>query len=103
MPLEQHASVGHWQAQVVVTHPLWSFAGSTPARRTDNTARSSNGRMRDPHSRDMGSIRAPTRSVGRRVTDRLKQQSQVAEPVYARRSERRVRFGHASLTLALAT
>ena len=33
--LQQHASVGHWQAQVAVTHPLSSFAGSTPARRTD--------------------------------------------------------------------
>ena len=32
--LQQHASVGHWQAQVAVTHPLSSFAGSTPARRT---------------------------------------------------------------------
>ena len=54
--LKQNASIGHWQAQVAVTHPLSSFAGSTPARRTDNTARSSSGRMRDPHSRDMGSI-----------------------------------------------
>ena len=31
-------------------------AGLVAARRTDNMARSSNGRMRDPHSRDMGSI-----------------------------------------------
>ena len=30
--------------------------GSTPSRRTDNTARWSSGRMRDPHSRGMGSI-----------------------------------------------
>jgi hypothetical protein len=35
VPLEQLASIGHWQAQVAVTHPLSSFAGSTPARRTD--------------------------------------------------------------------
>ncbi len=41
---------------MAVTHPLSSFGGSTPSRRTYNTARSSNGRMRDPHSRDMGSI-----------------------------------------------
>jgi hypothetical protein len=31
---EQHASVGHWQAQVAVNHPPSGFAGSTPARRT---------------------------------------------------------------------
>ena len=53
---QQHVSAGHWRAQVAVTHPLSSFGGSTPSRRTYNTARSSNGRMRDPHSRDMGSI-----------------------------------------------
>ncbi len=53
--LEQHASAGHWRAQVAVTHPLSSFGGSTPSRRTNNTARSSNGRMRDTHSRDTGS------------------------------------------------
>lgn len=33
--LLQDASVGHWQASVAVTHPLSSFAGSTPARRTE--------------------------------------------------------------------
>jgi hypothetical protein len=32
---EQHASVGHWPAQVAVTHPPSGFAGSTPARRTE--------------------------------------------------------------------
>ncbi len=53
---QQHVSAGHWRAQVAVTHPLSSFGGSTPSRRTYKTARSSNGRMRDPHSRDMGSI-----------------------------------------------
>jgi hypothetical protein len=37
----QHASAGHWRAQVAVTHPH-CCAGSTPARRTD-TARSSIG------------------------------------------------------------
>jgi hypothetical protein len=41
--LEQHASAGHWRAQVAVTHPLPSCGGSTPSRRTDNMARSSNG------------------------------------------------------------
>jgi hypothetical protein len=30
-----HASAGHWRAQVAVTHPH-RCAGSTPARRTDN-------------------------------------------------------------------
>ena len=45
-------------------------------------ARSSNGRMRDPHSRDAGSIPA-------RVTDN----SQVVEPGYTRRSERRALCG----------
>ena len=37
----EHASAGHWRAQVAVTHPH-CCAGSTPARRTD-TARSSIG------------------------------------------------------------
>ena len=32
--LEQHASAGHWRAQVAVTHPPSGIAGSTPARRT---------------------------------------------------------------------
>ena len=32
--LEQHASVGHWQASVAVTHPPSGFGGSTPSRRT---------------------------------------------------------------------
>ena len=87
MLLEQEdASAGHWRAQVAVTHPLSSFGGSTPSRRTYNMARSSSGRMRDPQSRGMGSIPI-------RVTDRLRKQSQVAEPVYARRSERRAREG----------
>ena len=45
-------------------------------------ARSSNGRMRDPHSRDAGSIPA-------RVTDN----SQVVELGYTRRSERRALCG----------
>ena len=45
-------------------------------------ARSSNGRMRDPHSRDAGSMPA-------RVTDN----SQVVELGYTRRSERRALFG----------
>jgi len=40
---QQHVSAGHWRAQVAVTHPLSSFGGSTPSRRTYNTARSSNG------------------------------------------------------------
>ena len=57
---ETHASAGHWRAAVfmetgAVTHPLPSCAGSTPARRTDNMARSSNGRMRAPQARDTGS------------------------------------------------
>jgi hypothetical protein len=34
---KQHASVGHWQAQVAVTHPPSGFAGSTPARRTESS------------------------------------------------------------------
>ena len=59
-------------------------AGSNPVITADNMARSSNGRMRGPHPRDTGS--SPVR-----VTERLKEHSQVAEPVYARRSERRVR------------
>jgi hypothetical protein len=63
--LEQHASAGHWRAQVAVTHPPSGCAGSTPARRTDNMARSSSGRMRDPHSRGTGSIPV-------RVTDTAK-------------------------------
>lgn len=37
---EKHASAGHWRAPVVVTHPLSSFAGSTPARRTNWSAES---------------------------------------------------------------
>jgi hypothetical protein len=45
-------------------------------------ARSSNGRMRDPHSRDAGSIPA-------RVTN----YSQVVELGYTRRSERRALCG----------
>ena len=45
-------------------------------------ARSSNGRMRDPHSRDAGSIPA-------RVTEH----SQVVELGYTRRSERRAHCG----------
>ena len=40
---------------MAVTHPPSGFGGSTPSRRTDNMARSSSGRMRDPHSRGMGS------------------------------------------------
>ena len=48
----------------------------------DSLARSSNGRMRDPHSRDAGSIPA-------RVTDN----SQVVELGYTRRSERRALCG----------
>ena len=40
-PLEQHATIGHWQAQLAVTQPsLCGFAGSTPARRTEIMARS---------------------------------------------------------------
>ncbi len=38
-----NASAGHWRAQVAVTHPPRGCAGSTPARRTDNMVRSSNG------------------------------------------------------------
>ncbi len=56
LELKQHASAGHWRAQVAVTHPPSGIGGSTPSRRTDNMARSSSGRMRDPHSRGMGSI-----------------------------------------------
>lgn len=41
---KQHASAGHWRAQVAVTHPLPSCGGSTPSRRTDNMARSSSGK-----------------------------------------------------------
>ena len=66
--LEQHASAGHWRAHVAVTHTPSGCGGSTPSRRTDNMARSSSGRMRDPHSRGMGSIPI-------RVTDRLRQHS----------------------------
>ena len=57
---KQHASVGHWQAQVAVTHPPSGFAGSTPARRT----RSELGpfvyrfRTRAPQARKAGSIPA---------------------------------------------
>ena len=32
--LNQHASVGHWQASVAVTHPPSGSGGSTPSRRT---------------------------------------------------------------------
>ena len=41
--LIQHASAGHWRAPVAVTHPPSGCGGSTPSRRTDNMARSSNG------------------------------------------------------------
>jgi hypothetical protein len=54
-------------------------------------ARSSNGRMRDPHSRDAGSIPA-------RVTEH----SHVVELGYTRRSERRA-VRHESSNLSLAT
>ena len=54
-----HASVGHWQASVAVTHSPSGSAGSTPARRTrDNLARSSIGRTRAPQARKAGSIPA---------------------------------------------
>ena len=94
MPLKQHASIGHWQAQVAVTHPLSSFAGSTPARRTDNMARSSNGRMRDPHSRDMGSIPI-------RVTDIAKWRNRYTRDVQnvVSASDMRVRLSPWLLTL----
>ena len=77
-----HASAGHWRAQVAVTHPPSGFGGSTPSRRTYSTARSSSGRMRDPHSRGMGSIPI-------RVTDIAKWRNKVD----ARHSDRRAREG----------
>ena len=55
-----HASVGHWQAQVAVTHPPSGFAGSTPARR--NRIRFGpfvyRYRTRAPQAREAGSIPA---------------------------------------------
>ena len=67
---------------VVTKQARWTTRGSIPSRPTEGClekmARSSNGRMRDPHSRDAGSIPA-------RVTDN----SQVVELGYTRRSERR--------------
>ena len=75
--------VGWALASLGGRNPLASgCAGSTPARRTDNMARWSSGRMRDPHSRGTGSIPV-------RVTE----YSQVAESADARRSERRARKG----------
>jgi hypothetical protein len=52
--------------------------GSTPSRRTDNTARWSSGRMRGPHSRGMGSIPIRVTEFG-----------EVVELVDTRRSEGR--------------
>jgi hypothetical protein len=57
-PCYLHASVGHWQASVAVTHPLSSFAGSTPARRTDILARSFRGRTPGSRPGEAGSIPA---------------------------------------------
>ena len=64
-----HASVGHWQAPVAVTHPLSSFAGSTPARRTK--ARSFRGRIPGSQPGEAGSIpaRVTTSRVGQRPAE----------------------------------
>ena len=67
---------------VVTKQARWTTRGSIPSRPTQRTARSSNGRMRDPHSRDAGSIPA-------RVTEH----GQVVELGYTRRSERRALCG----------
>lgn len=88
---QQHASAGHWRAQVAVTHPPRGCAGSTPARRTDNTARSSNGRIPGPQPGDAGST--PVRAT----------YGEVVESVDTRRSERRARQGRGSSTLPFVT
>ena len=61
-------------------------AGSNPVITADKRPVRLAARMRDPHSRGMGSIPI-------RVTDRLKLHSQVAETADARRSERRAHLG----------
>ncbi len=91
--LEQHASAGHWRAQLPVKQPPPGCAGSTPARRTDdNMARSSNRRMRAPQARacglqvPYGLLTQPSGGTGIRATLRTS-----------------CPLGHASSTLALAT
>ena len=90
--LEQHASAGHWRAQLAVNQPPPGCAGSTPARRTDNTwpVRLTAGcetlklatRVRFPY----GSLTQPSGGTGIRATLRTS-----------------CPLGHASSTLALAT
>ena len=82
---------------MAVTHPPSGCGGSTPSRRTDNLARSSNGsgyetlilviRVRLPYG-----LLTPSAATCLHGVKRW-QHSQVAEQVYARRSERRARKG----------
>ena len=62
----KHASVGHWQAQVAVTHPPSGYAGSTPARRTAIRTGPFVYRLRTraPQAREAGSI--PARVVAKK-------------------------------------
>ena len=82
--LKQHASAGHWRAQVAVTHPPSGCGGSTPSRRTDNMARSSSGQGCETLILATW-VRFPYGSLT------TIQHSQVAELVDTRRSERRAR------------
>jgi hypothetical protein len=78
--LLEHASVGHWQASVAVTHPLSSFAGSTPARRTENTARSFRGRTPGSHPGEAGSIPARVTDSHSQVVERQTRDAQNVVP-----------------------
>ena len=78
--LLQDASVGHWQASVAVTHPPAGFAGSTPARRTENTARSFRGRIPGPHPGEAGSIPARVTDSHSQVVERQTRDAQNVVP-----------------------
>ncbi len=78
---------------VVKKQARWATRGSIPSRLTGiDTARSSSGRMRDPHSRGMGSI--PIRAAETWPSGGI---------WYTRDTQNVVSIGHASSILALAT